>query len=225
MKLTSVEKSLQVIDLLSQTPQGLSLSEISSMMGLPRSSVHHILSTFLPRDYVAQDPETKKYSLGFKFLSISSAILNNLDIRKTAFGHLRNLHQECSETVNLYLLRDGRITLIDKIQKVGGLSLDTYVGFSTEPHSAASGKVLLAGLPRSEIQRMYGARALGNYGPHTITGVDQLLAELDKVREQGYAIDNEEHYEGVRCVAAPIRAGRGVVAAVSITGSVFTMTL
>jgi DNA-binding IclR family transcriptional regulator len=195
------------------------------MMGLPRSSVHHILSTFLPRDYVAQDPETKKYSLGFRFLSISSTILNNLDIRRTAFGHIRRLHQECNETVNLYVLRDRRITLIDKIQKVGGLSLDTYVGFSTEPHSAASGKVLLAGLSRHEIQRLYGGEALGPYGPRTIRKVDQLFHELDKVRELGYAIDNEEHYEGVRCVAAPIRAGSRVVAAISITGSVFAMPL
>ncbi|MFB0506830.1 MAG: IclR family transcriptional regulator [Thermodesulfobacteriota bacterium] len=225
MKLTSLDKSLQVIDLLSRHPGGLSLFELSAMLDFPKSTVHHILHTLLPYDYVARDPETRKYSLGFKFLEIGRVILDNIDIRRIARGYLRELHDECKETVHLAILRNGKVVYIDKIDTPGGLSSATYIGFTTDPHAAAGGKVLLSELSSSEIASIYQDRPLRVYGKNTLTHHDRLLDELKIVREQGYAIDGEEYYEGVRCVAAPIRAGGEVVAALSITGSIVTMTM
>ena len=225
MKLGTLEKTFQIVDLLAQTPRGLRLSEMSAELGLPSSSIHHILSMLRSFDYVDQDSDNKRYRLGFKFLVISSTILDNLDIRRTAHTHLRQLHQTVNETVNLTILRNGQVTFIDKIQKVGGLSLDTYIGFSTAPHAAASGKVLLSEMSPSEIEGIYRTKSLKAFGKNTITTVSQLLKELENVRKQGYAIDNEEYYEGVRCVAAPVRASSKVVAAVSVTGSIFTLTM
>ena len=225
MKLTSLDKSLQVIELLGKNPQGLSLLEMSDMLGFPKSTIHHILSTFLPYDYVAQNRETRKYHLGFKFLSLSKVILDTIDIRKIANKYLRQLHEECNETAHLAILRDGKVIYIDKIEKPMGLSLATYVGFATEPHAAAGGKMLLSELSPEEIRKIYHSGPLKVYGKNAITSMDQLLRELEKVRKQGYAIDDEEYYEGVRCVAAPVRAGGKIVAAISITGSIFTMTM
>jgi IclR family transcriptional regulator, KDG regulon repressor len=225
MKLGTLDKTFQVIDLLAKNPRGLRLNEMSAELGLPSSSIHHILSMLRSCDYVDQDSDNKRYRLGFKFLVISSAILDNLDIRRTAHSHLRQLHQKVNETVNLTILRNGQVTFIDKIQKVGGLSLDTYVGFSTAPHAAASGKVLLSEMSSSEIEGIYRKKSLKAFGKNTITTVSQLLKEMENVRKQGYAIDNEEYYEGVRCVAAPVRARSKIVAAVSITGSIFSMTM
>jgi DNA-binding IclR family transcriptional regulator len=225
MKLGSLDKSLQIIELLSKYPQGLSLSELTTRSGFPKSTIHHILSTFLPYEYIAQDRETKKYSLGFKFLNISKSILDNIDIRKIAHNDLVRLHEECAEAVHLAILRNGKVVYIDKIDKPGGLSLATYVGFYTDPHAAAGGKVLLSELPMSKITEIYRGTSLKKYGKNTITRLDKLLNELKKIKKEGYAIDDEEYYEGVRCVAAPIRAGGQVVAAVSITGSIFTMTM
>lgn len=225
MKLGTLDKTFQIIDLLAKHSRGLRLNEMSAALGFPSSSIHHILSTLRSFDYVDQDPDNKRYRLGFKFLVISSTILNHLDIRKTAYNHLRQLHLQVNETVNLTILRNGQVTFIDKMQKVGGLSLDTYIGFSTAPHAAASGKVLLSELGRSEIEAIYRPKSLKAYGKNTITSMAQLLEELDNVRKQGYAIDNEEYYEGVRCVAAPVRSSSKIVAAVSVTGSIFTMTI
>jgi IclR family transcriptional regulator, KDG regulon repressor len=225
MKLGTLDKTFQIIDLLAKHPRGLRLSEMSAALGLPSSSIHHILSMLRSSDYVDQDSDTKRYRLGFKFLIISSIVLDHLDIRRTAYGHLRQLHQKVNENVNLTILRNGKVTFIDKIQKVGGLSLDTYLGFSTDPHAAGSGKVLLSELGRSEIETIYRTKSLKAYGKNTITRMAQLLEELENVRKQGYAIDNEEYYEGVRCVAAPVRASSRIVAAVSVTGSIFTMTM
>ena len=225
MKLSSLDKSLRIIDLLAQNPRGLSLSTISQKLSIPSSTAHHILSTFLSHGYVSKDPETRKYSLGFKFVSISKAILENLDVRQIAHDHLVELHQKCRESVFLAVLRDGKIAYIDRINYLSGLSLATNVGFTTEPHATAGGKVLLSGLNRQEIERIYPGGRLRRYGKNTITTLHDLFKELEKVREQGYAIDDEEYYEGVRCVGAPIRAGGKIIAALSITGSVFSMTM
>jgi len=227
MKLSSLDKSLQVIEQLSRTPRGLSLSELTQTLGYPKSTIHHMLSTFLPYDYVSQDPETRKYRLGFRFLSISNIILDNLDIRKIAHEHLRELHQKCNEAVHLYVLRNGYLVCLDKIQTpgVGGLSLDTYIGFRTDPHAAASGKVILSELSHSQIEELYKDRPLKVYGKNTITSFAQLFEQLENIKKQGYAIDNEEYYEGARCIAAPVRAGGRIEAAISVTGSIFSMTM
>ena len=225
MQLGSLTKSLQVIEALRNNPQGLSIAELSQLLGFPTSTIHHILSTFRSYDYVAQNPETKKYSLGFRFLTISTSILDNLDVRKTSYLHLRKLRQMCNETVHLSVLRNGQVTYIDKIQGASGLSLVTYIGFSTDPHAAAGGKVLLSELSPKDVKVIYKDRPLKKYGKNTIANISQLLEELENIRKQGYAIDNEEYYEGVRCVAAPIRAGGRIAAALSITGSIFSMTM
>ncbi|MBW2127501.1 MAG: IclR family transcriptional regulator [Deltaproteobacteria bacterium] len=225
MKIASLDKSLNIIALLSENPRGLSLSAISAKLQIPSSTAHHILSTFLSHGYVSKDPETRKYSLGFKFVSISKIILENLDVRRIAHEHLVKLHEKCRESVFLAVLRDGKIAYIDRINYLSGLSLATNVGFTTEPHATAGGKVLLSGLTREEVERIYGSRRLRRYGKNTITALHDLFKELERVRKQGYAIDDEEYYEGVRCVGAPIRAGGKIIAALSITGSVFSMTM
>lgn len=198
--------------------------EMGGLLHIPPSTIHHILQTFLPYDYVAQDPETKKYFLGFKFLELGKRITDNLDIRTTASKYLYELHEKCREAVHLAILRNGRVVYIDKVDNPCGLSLATYIGFSTDPHAAAGGKVLLSGLSPKEIRNIYGGRSLKKYGKRTITCMSKLLDELERVKKQGYAVDNEEYYEGVRCVAAPIRSGQKIVAAISITGSIFSIT-
>ena len=224
MKINSIERCLKVIDTLSDHPAGLKLTELSGLLDSHPSSVHHMVATLLPHDYIAQDPDTKRYSLGFRFLEISRKILDNLDIRQIAHRHLETLRQESQEAVHLAMLRGDKVVYIDKLDTPSGLSLATYVGFATDPHAAAGGKVLLAGLKDDAVKGIYKNKSLKGYGKNTITRLPALMAELDRIRKQGYAVDNEEYYEGVRCVAAPVRSGGQVVASISITGSIFTMT-
>ena len=224
MKINSIERCLKVIDTLSDHPAGLKLTELSGLLDSHPSSVHHMVATLLPHDYIAQDPDTKRYSLGFRFLEISRKILDNLDIRQIANRHLQALRRESQEAVHLAMLRGDKVVYIDKLDTPSGLSLATYVGFATDPHAAAGGKVLLAGLKDDAVKSIYKNKSLKGYGKNTITRLPALMAELDRIRKQGYAVDNEEYYEGVRCVAAPVRSGGQVVASISITGSIFTMT-
>ena len=218
MKLSSLEKTLKTISLLSENQAGLSLTKISETLGYPISTVHHILSTLLPDDYVAQDPKTKEYSLGFGFLKISKKILDNIDLRRIAHSHLLELSEKCDETVHLYILRRGLMTVVDMIPKQTGISLASYVGFEADPHPSSAGKVLLSGLSNQQVMELYKDRPLKKYGKNTITLMPDLLAELEKVRKLGYAIDNEEITRGIVCVAAPIFGIRDeLVCAISLT--------
>ena len=225
MKLNSIDKCFQIIELLHENRQSLRLSEISSMLDLHPSTVHHMLNTLLPRNYIAQCPETKKYSLGFRFLEISRGILDNMDIRNIARKYLEELHKESREAIHLAVLKNKKVLYIDKINNPSGLSLATYIGFVTDPHATAGGKVLLAGLSTNEVREIYENRPLKAFGEKTIISLSKLLEDLENIRKQGYAIDDEEYSEGVRCVAAPIRAGGQVEASLSITGSIFTITI
>ena len=225
MALNSIQRCLRVIDHLSRHPNGLKLTEISRSLDLHPSSLHHMLGTLIPHDYIVQDADTKKYALGFRFLEISGRLLDNLDIRKVARKYLEELQQESHEAAHLAILRGNKVVYIDKIGNPEGLFLATYIGFATDPHAAAGGKVLLADLPEAKVKALYAGKDLQKFGRNTITDIDRLLQELEKIRKQGYALDDEEYYAGARCVAAPVRAGGRVIASVSITGSVFSMTL
>lgn len=225
MKLTSIQKSLEIIEILGKHPRGVSLAKLSEETDLNKSSVHHILSTLIPYEYVTQDPETKKYSLGFKFLQMGHIAIENIDLRKIAHKHLLPLQGDCNETVQLAILRNGKVIYIDKIDKPDGLSIASYVGLSTDAHATGAGKALLSALTPQKIKQIYKSRALKAYSKNTITNIDKLLAELGRIRKQGYALDDEEYYEGVRSVAAPVRAGGEIVASITITGSIFTMSM
>ena len=224
MKINSIDRCLSIVDILSHHPNGMKLSEISKELGLNNSTTHHILQTLLPHDYVSQESETKKYSLGFRFLEISRRILDNIDIRKIANSHLQTLHDECREAVHLAILRNAKVIYIDKIDTKVQVSLATYIGFTTDAHAAAGGKILLADLPEERVRSLFGNSTLKIYGKNTIRKIDDLLVELRSVRRQGFAIDDEEYYEGIRCVAAPIQAGGKTIASISVTGSIFTVT-
>jgi len=221
----TVDKGIELIELLSEHSKGLTLKEMSSMLGLNKSTVHRIAKTYLTHGYVAQDPDLRKYCLSMKFLSISSKILGSFDLREVAKKDLVEIHEKTREVTQLYVLRDRKQVCIDKIGLPRqGLAISSFVGWTTEPHASAAGKVLLSELDLEEILAIYPNKGLKVYGKNTITNFDEFLKELKCVRAQGYAIDDEEYYEGVRCVAAPIRANGKIVASVSVTGSIFRIT-
>lgn len=225
MRIKSIDRCFDIIALLSKHPQGLRLSDIAAHLGLNSSTVHHILSTLVPRNYVWQFSDTKKYSLGFAFLEISQRILDTLDIRNLARPHLEELHKKCGEAVHLSVLKDNKVVYIDVIRSPKGLTLSTYIGFTTEPHAAAGGKVLLADLSEAEVTKIYEKRPFKIYTDNTCKNLKSLRTELIEIRKRGYAIDDEEYYEGVRCVAAPIIVRGKAEGSISITGAAFKITL
>lgn len=227
MKLGSLEKSLHVLEIMAAHNYGLALSHLASLSGMPASSVHHILSTLRAHNYVMQDPETKKYSLGYRFLNLSRSILDSFDIRKISRPHLMRLSRKLGESVQLATLTESEILFVDKVDISNHqLTVRISVGSTMPVHATASGKVLMLDKSPEEIKRIFTLSCNSDkVGPKAITGLDEMYAELEKTRAQGYALDDEESFLGLRALAVPIMRGNKIIATLSVTGPVFSMPL
>ena len=180
-------------------------------------------------DFIRQDPLTKNYQLGFKLLDLGNLLLSEIDLRSEARPYLIRLSESVKETIHLVVLDDDKALYIDKVDlypKSSGLQMVSRLGSRIGLHCSSVGKVLLANMEISEAEAIIARTGLIKRTANTITDPDQLMRYLATVRQKGYAIDNEENEEGIRCVAAPLRDEIGTVkAAMSISGPTTRITL
>jgi len=224
----TIERASSILDILGQSPQGISIRELSTKIKLPKGTTHRLLSSLSYFGYVRQDPKTRNYLLGLKLVELGQLLLGQLDLRKEAEPFLRDLAERTKETVHLVFLDRNEIVYIDKVeteQNSSGLKMASRVGLRNPAHSSAVGKVLLAHFPEEELKNFIKEKGLAKRTENTIIDPTQLKDHLKSVRAQGYAIDDEENEKGIRCVAAPIYNEVGkTVAAISISGPAFRIT-
>ena len=224
----TIERASSILDILGQSPQGISIRELSSKIKLPKGTIHRLLSSLSYFGYVRQDPKTRNYLLGFKLVELGNLLLNQLDLRKEAEPFLKDLAERTKETVHMVLLDRNEVVYIDKVetdQHTSGLRMASRVGLRNPAHSSAVGKVLLAHFSEEELNNFTKEKGLLKRTENTITDPGRLREHLSIVRAQGYAIDDEENEKGIRCVAAPIYNEVGKpVAAMSISGPAFRIT-
>jgi DNA-binding IclR family transcriptional regulator len=224
----TIERASSILDILGQSPQGISIRELSTKIKLPKGTTHRLLSSLSYFGYVRQDPKTRNYLLGLKLVELGQLLLGQLDLRKEAEPFLRALAERTKETVHLVFLDRNEIVYIDKVeteQNSSGLKMASRVGLRNPAHSSAVGKVLLAHFPEEELKNFIKEKGLAKRTENTIIDPTQLKDHLKLVRAQGYAIDDEENEKGIRCVAAPIYNEVGkTVAAISISGPAFRIT-
>ena len=217
----SIERVSMILDVLSGYTQGLSLGDLSTKVDLSKGTAHRLLSTLAFLDYVRQDPETKKYNLGFKLVELGNRLLSQIDFRTEARPFLVDLAERTKETVHLVILDQKEVLYIDKVEASDyptGLRMVSMLGARIPAHCSAVGKVLLAALPEKKVERLARNTGIPKRTENTITDLEKLKAHLQIVKKNGYAFDNEENEIGVRCVAGPIRDQRGeVIAAISIS--------
>ncbi len=224
----TIERASTILDILGQSPQGISIRDVSAKINLPKGTTHRLLSSLSYFGYVRQDSKTRNYFLGFKLVELGNLLLTQIDLRKEAEPFLRELVERTKETVHLVFLDRQEIVYIDKVETAhgsGGLRMASRVGLRNPVHSCAVGKVLLAYLTEEELDQMIKEKGLPKRTENTITDLIQLKEHLKAIRTQGYAIDDEENEKGIRCVAASIHNEVGkAVAAISISGPAFRIT-
>ena len=217
---TAVERALNILEDIAQRRDGLTNSEISRKLAIPKSSASYILRTLERRGYLRREGETGRYKLGLKILSLGGDAQSNLDVADVALPFMRSLVERLHLTSHLAVLDQGEAVYIEKVEAPGFFKVNTWVGRRMYLHSTSVGKVLLAWLPRQEMEAIVRQKGMKKRTPKTITAVSRLLADLELVREQGYAVDDEENSTGARCLGAPIHDAMGsVTAALGVSGT------
>jgi len=224
----TIERSSAILDLVGENPQGMSIRDISSELGLPKGTVHRLLSSLSYVGYIRQDAASRNYFLGFKLLDLAGLVASQLDLRKTAWPLLHALADKSRETVHMVVWDQGEVVYVEKVEpplEMGGLRMASRVGSRNPAHSCAVGKVLLSYFAADELADFVSRKGLASRTPHTITDQETLRQELRAIRAQGYAIDDEENEKGIRCVGSPVLGSSGrPVAAISVSGPAFRIT-
>jgi DNA-binding IclR family transcriptional regulator len=218
--LKSVEKALQILEAFNISHPELSVSELEDILSLPRVSIYRFLRVLLKRGFIMQNPQTRKYRLGIKVFELGSLVLKDMELRKVAFPLIEELSRKSGETVHLGVLDGHRAVSIEGAESGGySLRISLPIGKRVYLHSTGIGKAILAFLADDEIDEIIDEQGLPRFMANTITEPRVLKKEIKRIRERGYAIDNEENEPGVCCVAAPILdSSRHVIASVSISG-------
>lgn len=219
----SVVRALTLLEVLATEGTPLAITDLAKKVGLKLTTVYRLLSTLMVKGFVEQDRETQKYRLGIKAFELGNSALYNLDLRSVARPFLEELVDKVNETTNLAILDGSEVVYIDQVESTNIVIVKMFarVGSRGPAHCTGSGKVLLSGLSDSELARVVEGMELVSFTENTITDKEKLLKEIKKVRELGYAIDDVERDEGVRCVAAPVYNHENrIVAAISVSGPI-----
>jgi DNA-binding IclR family transcriptional regulator len=220
----SIVKAAAVIDILVCAESPLALISIAKQIGIAKSTLHGILTTLVEVGYVAQDPDTGFYKPGMHLFELGNLISQKIDVLRISKPYMQEISQETGETVHLAVLEDGEVLYIGKQESNSSIRIVTEAGLKLPAHCTGVGKALLAGLDKVKIKSIVRSKGLAQYTDTTITTLEGLLSEIDNVKGNGYATDQQEFMVGLRCVAIPIFDHNGsVVCAISISGPISRM--
>lgn len=210
----SVDRVCDILDTLANSPSGVTLTEVADATGLPKSSAFRYLSALEVRHYVERGHDAVSYHLGLAFRPQHTRSITRLaDLARPALERLRD---KLDETTNLGLLDGTSVVHSVVCESHQMMRLAAHVGDRGYVHATALGKAMAATLPEDHVRSLIAVSGMPTLTPSTIADLDELLADLEQVRKQGYAVDDAENQEGGRCVAVAI-SGLGFPAAVSIS--------
>ena len=221
---STVIKAVLAIEALAAAETGLGLSEIARHIESNRSSALRVLRALEQMRLVTQDPANRRYRLTLRLLELGTRALDQLHLPEVAQAHLRVLSDASGETAHLGVLEDWQVVFIGKAEPPNPIRLQARVGVRAPSHCTSLGKAMLSQLPEKTLDEYFKSYKLTRLTDRTVTSKADFLAQLRLVRQRGYAVDDEEHRDGICCIGAPVlRPGGDVVAAVSISGPAFRL--
>ena len=206
----SVAKAMKLLDILAETSVPLSLAEISTMTGWPKSTVHGLLSTMRESSVVSQDVEGR-YMLGIRLFEYGCTLSSSWTIIEQAKPFIQHISYHTGEAVFLSILDRGEVITLDRADNRTGLQATAEMGCRLPVHCTSQGKLFLAFMSNSEREDILDRTELSAYTSRTLTTRAALEKEFEQIRRQGYAVENGEYKTGLRSVAAPIREADGEV--------------
>ena len=220
----AVERALQILGCFDDEHPERGISDIAHAVGLHKATAHRIVTTLVNYGFLERLVDEQKYRLGLELPNLGYKVLRRMDLRREALPFMKQLVEEWDETCDLSLFDQGKIFYIEVLRGNRALTISAAVGQRMPAHATASGKLFLAYLLENELAAIL-SQTLDAHTVKTITSPDKLREQLEKIRDQGYAVDCEEYEPGVCAIAAPIfsRSGR-VVAALGCPSPITRMT-
>ena len=214
----SLVKALNILEVLADEEPPYTLTQLSRRLHLHVSTVHRLLVNLVRHGFVEEDTIAGGYQLSYRILRMGLRVLDRLDFRHAALPLLRELSLRTKETVHIAILQETRAISIEKFDSPHPVGLDAHLGRVMPLHCTGVGKMLLAHLGEDMLNQIVQSPGLIRMTAHTLTTLPQLRKELERIREQGYALDQEEAVDGLSCVAGPVFNHTGqIVAAFSVT--------
>jgi len=215
---TTVEKAFSILDLVCEKEVGgTSLAEVSNHLHVSKSTAHRYLTTLEELDVVRRD-DNDGFSLGPKLIELTGAFLSNHDLRNESQSFLERLAAQTEETIHLAIPSGDEVVYIAKVDSPHSVRMASHIGALNPMHCTALGKAILAHYPPDRVDKII-AKGLPRRTSHTLTTPERLRDELERVRIQGLATDDQENELGVRCTGAPIFDYTGkVIGAISVSG-------
>jgi IclR family acetate operon transcriptional repressor len=210
----SLERAFLLLELMAEAGGEVALSRLAVDSGLPLSTIHRLVRTLVARGYVRQLP-SRRYVLGPRLIHLGESSSRTLGT--WARPHLNALVDAFGETANLAMLDGDRVVYVAQVPSRHSMRMFTEVGRRVHLHCTGVGKALLSQLPEDTARELLVRGGMPRRTPLTVTDPDELLAQLPRIAEQGYALDDGEQETGVRCVAVPVPGGP-LMTAISISG-------
>lgn len=213
-----LDKAINVLTCLTDG-KGWSVTRLSEVTGMTKTSVYRIVSTLQRRGYLSREASERVFIAGPALLAFARLLIGNTALTALAHPILQDLHEELGETINLAILDRHRILYVDMVESAQGLRMAAQVGTSGSVYSTALGKAILADLPRDQARKILTSVERPAYTANTKTGIADLMHELDAVKAHGWALDDEENEVGARCIGVAVRDSAGMsIGAISASG-------
>lgn len=220
----SLDRSIALLTLIAQEA-GLTLTQAANAAGLAPSTAHRILTTLQRHGLVEFEEGAQHWHIGVEAFRIGSSFLRRRKIVDRSRPVMQDLVQACGETANLAVADEDAVVFASQVETHAPIRAFFRPGTRSPFHASGVGKAMLAHRPREAVRALVDRVGLERFTSRTLTTLDGLVADLDRIRDRGFSIDDEERNEGMRCVAAPIFNEFGEpVAAVSLSGPAMRMT-
>lgn len=218
IKVKTLFKALQILECFTEEKPELGITDISNRLGLYKSNVFNILSTFEKTGYVERNPENNKYRLGIKVLELAYIVNTSMDFRKQVLPLLHEIAQQTGEVVYLGIPHENEVVYLEMILPKNSMAPRPVMGEKAPIYSTAIGKSMMAHFSDEQVSQIIRS-GLKKITENTITKKEQLLQELAMIRTRGYAVDNMENEYGIKCIGKALINRKGqVVAGISVSG-------
>ena len=219
----SVKKAFRILYEISDASNGLGISDLSKKLKIGKSTVHGITMALEEMGVLVRDPHYKRFTVGYSLLELCRTAYAKIELKDLARKPMEKLMEEVGETVFLGVLNGDHVTIVDMVESRNEMKITSPPGTRLPLLAGATGRVLLSQVETEEAKEMIKKKGLVRYTPKTVIDHRQFLREIEQVKKQGYAVDDEEYIPGVRAVAAPLHTTSSPPAALWVVG--FTSTL